>query len=350
MGIVTEYHTAVALIGALKSFMLTSAQYEVMLRIRSPARFLTMLRETTYGEVLPEPSPRFRVEDVEKRLLEHYYQVFGKVLRATPPSSKPVLEAMLRRHEVNCLKTLLRAVTYHVKSEEVLKEIVPVGRYDLDLCRKILGAKDLNEFIDSIEPDLKHSITPALKLFEEKGSLIPVEIAMDNYALIRMWDSLKALSTHDREVAEHLIGIEVDFVNVMSVLRARRLGIEVAMLPISVYRYVEQTLLDSMSRASSTVKAMELLKNTPYAIPAVKASKDPSRALFRLEVEFKRYLARESERVFLGDWFHIGTLIGFLNLKFYEVSDLIAMLNGKVDGLEVKEVRDILILYQTSQS
>lgn len=344
-----EYHMAVALIGALKSFMLTPSHYEIMLRIRSPMRFLTMLKETQYGEILPEPSPMFETEDFEVRLLEHYYQVFSKLLAVTPPFSKPTLEAILRRHEINCVKSLLRAVAYHIEPKEVLKKIVPVGRYDLETCRKILDAGSLSEAVKLLEADLRMSMTSAMRLFEETRSLTPLEAVLDKYTLTQVWDSLENLPGYDREIAEHLLGIEIDSINVMNVLRARKLGLEVGRLLIPVHRYVEPALLNSMSRAPSMVKALEFLKDTPYGLFAVKASKEPSRALFRLEVGFKRYLAQESERVFLGDWFHIGTLIGFLNLKLYEVLDLIAMFNGKVEGLDLKKVKEALILHQTGR-
>jgi len=348
-----HYGPIVALVGTLRSSMLTSNQYEELLRARGVDGFMTRLRETSYGPLLSKLPLRIKTEDVEKALLTHYYQLLEKVAVATPQFSKKFLKAFLRKHELNCLKAIIKAIVCNVDVEEALRVIVPVGRYDLNTCRIILEARDISRVFEFLEPDLVNNIAITVKSLEKTSSTVPLEAAIDKYAVVQLWNSLREVSGYDREVAEHLIGVEVDSVNVMSVLRMRELGMkteDVEKLLTPCYYYVPHNSLISMSLASSTLEAIEFLKDSPYRPLAIKASKEPDHALSILEVGFKRHLAEDCEKALLGDRFHLGTLISFLNLKFYEVFDLITMLNGKVEGFEIREIREALILHQNMKS
>jgi len=344
-----HYGPIVALVGALRSSMLTFNHYEELLRARSVDGFMTRLRETSYGSLLSKLPPKIKTEDVEKILLTHYYQILEKVIVTTPQFSKKFLKAFLRKHELNCLKAIIKFIACNVDVEEALSVIVPVGRYDLNTCRVILETRDISRVFEFLEPDLAESIAITVKFLEKNPSTVPLEAAIDKYAMTQLWNSLREASGYDREVAEHLVGVEVDSVNVMTVLRMRELRMkteDVEKFITPCYHYVSRNSLTSMSLASSTLEAIEFLKDSPYRSLAIKASKEPDRALSILEMGFKRYLAEDCEKVLLGDRFHLGTLISFLYLKFYEVSDLITMLNGKVEGLEIREIREALILHQ----
>ncbi|MCS7113028.1 MAG: V-type ATPase subunit [Nitrososphaerota archaeon] len=347
MKIGSDYAQSIGVIGALKSFMLKPDHYEMMMRVRDFSRILTPLRDTVYSSILSEV---LDIPDIERRLLMHYYDVFRKVLAAAPSTVKPTLEAIYERYELSCLKTMIRFLARKIDTATALRMIIPVGRYDVDTCKRILSVGNVPRIVDFIEDrGLREAILSYMKIFMETGSTIPLESAIDRYAMIKVWNSLKGLTGYDEEVSKHLIGIETDMMNIVAALRAKNMGmdpIDVKGLLIPVYYRVGESTLTKAIYARSLLEAIGYLAETPYRVildlPKIKGEED----LFRIEVGLKRYLARESAMVFWGSWLHAGIIIGFLNLKFYEVCDLITIINGKAEGLDITNIREALIMLQ----
>lgn len=348
MGRVNHYALAIGLIGALKSFMLTQSQYDAMLRIRDPYKVLMFLRETVYGQAISEVIDKtLNVENIEKALLIHYYGVFRKVLTATPTYVKPLLNAILGKHEATCLKMLIRLLAQNVDPEEAFKMIVPIGRYNADICKAILNTRDVSRIVDFLDDELKEALPPYFHtaLFKKIGSIVPLEAAIDRYVMIRVWNEVQTLKGYDERMVKPLVGTEIDAMNIMVVLRIKNIGIKISNIAdfiIPVYYRITNDALVKAYDAPSLSKAIDILMDNYYGKVI---SADIGRSLFEVEVSLKRYIAKESARVFQGDRFHAGILIGFLNLKFYEINDLITIINGKVRGIPEENIRKALILY-----
>jgi vacuolar-type H+-ATPase subunit C/Vma6 len=350
VGKANDYALAVGLVGALRSFMLTPTHYEMMLRIRNPSKILIPLKETCYQSVLPEASEKaFEVESIERALFIHYYEIFRKILTVAPPHAKPLLEAVFRKHELTCLKTIIRLLAQGIKPIDALSMIIPLGRYDSDTCKLILSTRSVLRIVDFIkESDLREAILSYMTIFRKTGSTIPIEATIDKYALSCIWEVLPRLKEYDRRIASHLIGIEIDTTNIMTILRAKRIGMETIdieglVIPIH-YRITSNRLAQAVS-APSLAETMKRLSETLYWNTLTIPSEDVEKTLFEVEMRLKRYLAQENMKVFRGDRFHIGILLGFLNLKFYEITDLIAIINGKIEGVGAEDIRTALILH-----
>lgn len=343
-----RYAPAVALTGALKSFILTPSQYEAILRIKDPYKVLTMLEETVYKQAVSRAFDKtLTIENIERALLIHYYDTFNKILTATPSYVKPLLNAILGRHEATCLKTLIRLLAQNVDPEEAFKIIVPVGRYTADVCKIILDTRDLSKIVDFLDDRLKEVILPYFYMtFSKKiGSTLPVEMSMDRYVMSRIWSEAQKLKGYDRKIAEHLIGVEIDAINIMTVLRIKNIGVDIGNirnLIIPAYCKITNDTLIKMYVAPSIPKAMDILMESYYGKIILPGRE---KTLFEVEVSLKRHIAKESARVFQGDRFHVGILIGFLNLKFYEVNDLITIINGKIREIPEEDIKKALILY-----
>lgn len=345
------YARAVAITGALKSFILTPSQYEAMLRIRDPYRVLAMLEETVYKQAVSEVLDKtLDIENIERALLVHYYDVFHKVLTITPTYVMPLLNAILERHELTCLKTLIKLLAQDVEPEEALRIIIPVGRYNEDVCKIILNMRDIPRIIDFVkleDVELKSLFSSLFHIILSKkiGYTAPLETAIDKYAMIRVWNEVQKLKGYDKKMAEHLIGVEIDTMNIMTVLRIKNIGADVANigdLIIPVYYKITNDMLIKMYVETSIQKAMDILMKSYYR-KAIFPGRE--KTLFEMEVSLKRHIAKESAKVFQGDRFHVGILIGLLNLKFYEVNDLITIINGKIRGIPEEDIQKALILY-----
>lgn len=344
----SHYALAVALTGALKSFILTPSQYEAMLRIKDPYKILTMLEETVYKQAVSEVLDKtFNIENIERALLIHYYDIFRKVLSATPAYVKPLLNVILERHELTCLKTLIKLLAQNVDPEEAFRIIVPVGRYNENVCKIILSTKDISLIIDFLDDELKGIVSSLFHILLSKkiGLTAPLETAMDRYAMTHVWNEVQKLKGYDRKIAEYLIGVEIDAMNIMTVLRIKNVGVDIANIGnfiIPVYYKIPNDTLIKMYVAPSIPKAIDILMGSYYGKVILL---DKEKTLFELETSLKRHIAKESAKVFQGDRFHVGILIGFLNLKFYEVNDLITIINGKVRGIPEGDIQKALILY-----
>ncbi|MEM2849092.1 MAG: V-type ATPase subunit [Candidatus Bathyarchaeia archaeon] len=347
----SHYALAVALTGALKSFTLTPSQYEAMLRIKDPYKILTMLEETVYKQTVSEVLDKtLNIENIERALLVHYYDVFRKVLTVTPAYVKPLLNAILGRHELTCLKTLIKLLAQDVKPEEAFRTIIPVGRYNEEVCKIILNMRDISRIIDFLKLEEVELISIFSSLFhiilsQKIGYTAPLETAIDKYAMIRVWNEVQKLKGYDKKMAEHLIGVEIDAMNIMTVLRIKNIGVDITNmgdLIIPAYYKITNDTLIKMYIAPSIPKAMDILMESYYGKVTLPGRE---KTLFEIEVSLKRHIAKESAKIFQGDRFHVGILIGFLNLKFYEANDLITIINGKIREIPEEDIKKALILY-----
>ena len=183
-------------------------------------------------------------------------------------------------------------------------------------------------------------IENALPLVVKERSLFPLEIALDRWYYETLKSSAAKLSSRDRAIAERLIGIEIDAINVNWIVRRQAFYTDGE-------KDHEATLLAGGLIANPGILEKALSSNQParqlaqlfgerMGIPseAPKKEEEPhtgqtARSLAFLETLLQQLLLYECRRVLGGYPFTIGVVLAYFALKQQEARRVITVLNGK---------------------
>ncbi|MCP8319951.1 MAG: V-type ATPase subunit, partial [archaeon] len=175
---------------------------------------------------------------------------------------------------------------------------------------------------------------------------------LEHYQPFNIWNSL---SPHSDSFARRIVGKMADLLNIMFILRSKYLGLEanvVHSFVIPIHQYLPSSELERVIQVPALRDAMQLLSLGHYGklITQVSLGLEIDQALSEIEINFDRYIARECLLSFQGIRFHVGVIIAYLMLKFNEISDIRAILFGKVNKLPVEDIRRKLMLHHAIAS
>jgi V/A-type H+-transporting ATPase subunit C len=214
----------------------------------------------------------------------------------------------------------------------------------------LLNAKDLKDLV-SLLPDryFRNLIEELLPQYEETKRLVIVEQAIDAAILKNLYQEADKLSGLDRETTTKLAGIEIDLINFMTTLRTHFLGIDTAeaeKLLLEVEYRLPLRLCKEALQARSFEERVQKLQESTYGSMIKRSweAYEQYQTLYTFEKTFHEEIRKTSVDALLGYPFHFGIVLGYLNLKWYEILNLKALMNGKADQLDPNIIRRVLIL------
>ncbi|MFX0096747.1 MAG: V-type ATPase subunit [Candidatus Hodarchaeota archaeon] len=348
---VSQYAYINAKIRGMRSKLLTSSTMDSLVGAGN-FRMLIRLLESTYykGVISSIPAGELDPERLDKAFSQDFMERFETVTSFAPGSSKGLLDSMKRKFEASTLKTLIRAKAAKIETDRAMRYVIPVGAFTEDICRGLLETKDIRELAGAIpEPDLRQAVGGALFEYERVNATFPLEVAIDQHVYSELWNDVKKLKGTDKPSGQKLIGTEIDAINIRSVLRSKILALEpelaVSYLLKATYRLGQKDLKEALE-AESVSDAIEHLAIHQYRKAMMTAlqkyMKEESLAAF--EIALDRMRAESNRKVsYTRSPFQVGTILSFLNLKWFEIRNLKAIVTGKVDGLSPAHIRGFLV-------
>jgi V/A-type H+-transporting ATPase subunit C len=345
-----SYAYAIAYVRALRSRLVTSEQYEALLKAKDDHDVLRSLSDTVYGSYLAEYSGRsLSLSEVDSLVFQDYYNVLRELMSArTTELARQMLEAAYMRHELSCLKSVMRLVLAGTASEPSPVQMSPIGRFTSEYISRLLKSRDLRQLLQEIdEPQVKAIALDRVSECEELHSTIPAEMAIDRYYLSSLWSITGKLENWDKDPARDVVGTEIDLANIGLILRGKYLGIPFSIirdLTIPV-RYKLDQEVDSAIEAATVFEAMQTLSSGEYGsvISAARSECERRSSLLPLELALKRYFAQRCSRAFVGYPFGIGPLLAFISLKYFEALDIRTILLGKREKKPADSLRRLLV-------
>jgi len=349
-----EYGELTVRIRGKKSFMLVKSDYDAMVNAENIQTALRRLEGTRYQPYISQMLiEEFNLGKAEENLTRAYLDDFSFILSKL--KNKRAIEFF---REFNCLfefKTLasiLRSIILGIEWEKALEYTVPFGRLDSSTCKRFIEEKNVKNVLGFIEDE--NLIKEVEKIIEEVEDPIlkanMVELALNKYALEKVWEKLLRLKGRDK-FAVKLVGITVDMLNIMAILRLKKLEFkpdEIEAFLIPVFYMLEDKEVKRAVTASNDVDALNVFASGKYVnvISPLLSGYEVRKDLSLFEVALKRYHAKECERIFFQPFFHLGEALAYLHLKMYEVKDLISILTGKYFGLSADKIEYSLVLHQ----
>lgn len=339
----SDYGYINARIRAMRSLLFREEDYLEALRLRHLDEFSSYLSSqpsyvTDLRYALTSLPARFACDEGLKLNL---CRIFRKILGFCEGEPKRLIAFLLTHWDIYNLKTIIRGITSFKDKIEIIRALIPAGRWDLEFLSRLAEAGDLKALALRLRsvPTLSLSNGLANNLavsseddFEkELAGLIngsqgtPLEILENSLQEVyfkKAKDHLEKGNNNAHLVWDYL-SLQIDFLNILSVLRK----ITQASASINFIQggRLPEGFLKDLSLLKSVEGALKSCERSSYSWLSQEGLNlyKRSQRLSSLERVFKkRQLSFCSKLYTTGDPLSIGIPLAFINFKENEIGNL----------------------------
>ncbi|MGI0003995.1 MAG: V0D/AC39 family V-type ATPase subunit, partial [Candidatus Nitrosotenuis sp.] len=210
---------------SLKGKLLTKKDFGTLAESRDLDELVTRIKNTAYNDVISKVQKPYSAQKIELALRDRQADLHHKMIQASGGSS--LLFAYYMKFILRNLKMILKgkildrkqedidaALSFH--AEELIKE--------RDIVLKALVAKDLGEAVNTLKNiRLGGEVEKAYSLYNEKKQIQALDMYFDKY----FYENLnRAIKTSLDSSVHALCGMEVDFYNILCILRGKFWGLD----------------------------------------------------------------------------------------------------------------------------
>lgn len=314
----TDYPYMYARVSAKRAKLLEKGDYESLLKMQ-PNEIARNLEEGDYRDEINELGAKYEgVELVELALNRNLSNTLSHLREIAPEKLKEVLDAYLRRYDLQSLKRLLR---WKKGGEEIEIQdlLTPVGRYDQKTLEELAG-KEFEEIVDAIDfPDSEIDYRDHLKGKEE---LSDIERALDR----AYFEELELLSSKvGSPQFRRFIKEELEYENLRTALRLKKYGFS--------RDEIEPYLL--ASNGSQVVKNVLDSTDIDQALETVGEEKGiEAERLEDAEHELEAQRLQEALQMLHTEPLGVTSILGYIVAKIIEVKNLRMLIRAKDTGIQ----------------
>jgi len=327
----------------------------------SPDRIYSQLAKTSYQKEISEISPQqLNSISMEEALLKNFLRTIDEIARSSPKDIRALLTRILMKFEASALKAILRTKSVGLEVDQAMRYILPAGRLDATRCADITrNSKSIGDVVKLVsDREYGPVLKDALQEYDKTGALFPLETAIDRYVYSRIMRAAKKLRGLDEKIAATVLGLEIDSMNIRVLLRFKEAGVSQDratkyFLPVSDV-FGQEVLNDAMQQrdVKSTIERLleaakfNLARDYQQLLKELMREYEAHKSLSRLEVVLDRGLLKTSLRMLkrYTSFFNIGFLLAFVNLKWFEMRNLRAIIRGADERIPSDKTRELLIL------
>lgn len=285
----------------------------------------TRIKNTIYGDAITDVPKPYTSQGIESALRGHLADVHYSIARTAGDS--PILDAYYMKFVISNLKQILKGKVLGKPQEEIETHINLRAEELLrqrDVIVKALVAKDLEEAVAGLNSaQFGDEISKAAALYNEKKNIQIFDTYFDKILYQQLGRAIR--NTRDRDVIR-LVGMDVDFYNLLSTIRAKFWGLDgpqIEDLIVTQTPTIPRELLGRMAASASVRDALAELSNTKYKALVPEAENELD-AVAGFERAFEMQLYRSSARAFTK-MFSFATIIGITKLTSFEVRNMAAI-------------------------
>jgi V/A-type H+/Na+-transporting ATPase subunit C len=310
------------------------------------------LENTPYREDIIEAKGRSSgILCIETALRQNFIKTFRKVqdLARQEEEAKQYIVIFLHRWDVQNIKTILRGRNIHTTTEEILDCLVPAGELDEVTLKELLKQPDVRAVIDMLATwEIRYAkpLTESFPEFVKTKDLAVLECALDRYYYA---DALAAVSipTYNNTLIRDLLALEVDVVNLRTVLRMVRDHVD----PADTQRYLigggkefDEKKLHNLLSLPSIEDVVKALVATRYRfLSTVPESAIRTQKISVIEKELERFLIKKGVGSFLLDPLSVASVIGYFWAKYNEITNIRIISRCKTADFPVEHLKEELV-------
>jgi len=342
-----NYEYVTARVRARKAALFDDDDYRKLVRM-GPGGIARFMEETEYESEMNELGARHSgVDLVEYALNRNLAKHFEDLLRWADGRLYDFIARYLRKFDAWNVKTVLRGIYSGASREDIEDDLIRAGEFSEPLLDRLAGADSVGAAVELLEGTrYGDPLADALRNYEEAGTLVPLENAVDRTFYEELLAGLPSEATRATELYLEFLHAEIDFRNLRNALRLARSGAE---MDLSEY-YIEGGRLFDES------EIRQLVGNTDQLVEHIRTSiygDDLEEALETLEeaeslIEFEHALHR-AELEYAGRLSNkyplsICPVLAYILTKEREVENIRAIARGREAGLEPEEIEEELVI------
>jgi vacuolar-type H+-ATPase subunit C/Vma6 len=346
-----EYGFVNARIRGMKSRFLTVGNYESLLQSNSYEDFIKILSGTYYGQIISReagtsrPSP----EDLALILSRDFASVSVNLSRSLTGKVREFTKTYLEMFMAESIKSIIRGVHVELKKDEILRFAVPQTPEQAALFESLVDAGSITKLIDLLPQwDLRVALLTKLPSYEEFSSSAPLEVAIEEWYLKKVLTALEEFSENDTRRVLDILESRVILRNALTALRAVLLELESRALETSLVRFRKtREFTESLKTVNTWRDVFTKLENTKYSQFAGRIARlyEDTEDISEVELAIEDYIAQRVKMQMTAFPFHLGTIIGFFNLKYYEVKNIRSIAVGVERGQAADDIRKMITIW-----
>lgn len=349
-----KYGYANSRVKAMKGLLIDQSSLDEMIRVKSIEGMIELFQRTSYkGDFLAEAGTTGS-ETVEIASARNFSKTVGKIVKFTPKSDCPAVNALLRKWEILNIKTIIHAKEQGMSYREVKPYLFNIGGLsDSDVERLMkaegdelfnelkkteLGKEMLSVSTANFSKHMRDTFNNALK---NMNTFLQAESIIDAYAYLFMDKGLSQVGGKEIESIRRIMKKEIDAKNILIVERLKKYNF--GKDEIKKYLIKGGTLrpsfVDKLIDAPDRQLTISLIKSR---FRKLEVKEDPK--LVDLEIALEKALAAEKTAIFHRSILSIGVVLGFILLKETEMHNVRKVAKAKEFNIPEQEVRDMLVV------
>ena len=205
--------------------LLKKADFQTLSESRDLDELMTRIKNTIYGDSVSDVQQPYTSQKIENALRGHLADVHYSIAKTA--GDKSIFNAYYMKFIISNLKSILKGKVLG-KSQEEIEAHVNLHAEELikqrDIVIKALVAKDLEETVASLSSgQFGEEIAKAAALYNDKKNIQIFDIYFDKILYQQLGRAIK--NSREIEVTK-LIGMDIDFYNLLSVIRGKFWGLE----------------------------------------------------------------------------------------------------------------------------
>jgi len=324
--------------------LLKRADFQTLAESRDLDELVTRIKNTKYVDAISGVAKPYTAENLEMTLRSHLAEEQFKIAKASGNSK--ILDAFFQKFIITNLKLIIKGKILG-KSQDEISTYFNMHAEELtkqrDTVVKALVAKDLEEAVSSLgSSPFSTEIQKAVELYNESKNIQAFDVYFDKMLYQNISKSLR--SENDQDIS-HVYGMEIDFFNVMSVLRGKFWGLDderIQDLSCASTLNIPNQVMDRMRAAESVKDALDELSTTRYK-DLIPETEDEVEAMGEFEHAFEMSYYNAINGSF-SKMFSFATVVGISKLIGYEIRNIAAIAFAVEQKIPVETTMSKLIV------
>ncbi|WP_255169004.1 V-type ATP synthase subunit C [Natrononativus amylolyticus] len=331
-----------------RAALFADEDYRKLIRM-GPSEIARFMEETEYEREINALGTRFSgVDLIEYALNRNLAKHFNDLLEWSQGRIYDLIARYLRKFDVWNIKTIIRGIYTDTPAEEIQTDLIRAGELEDSTLDRLLEVSEIEDAIDLLYGTIFYEpLAEAYQVYEETGTLVPLENALDREFYEHLLDDLGRPREGPEAMYVEFLQAEIDFRNARNALRLARSGAE---LDPAEY-YIEGGVLFDASELNLLVNDYDELVS--HIADSRRYGGRLSTALDRLRdadslIQFEHALdaalLEYSDKLSSIYPVSVSAVFSYILAKEREVENIRAIARGREVGLTENEIEEELVV------
>lgn len=212
-----------ARVRGLRSSLFKGPDYEALIGLDAPSRFIDRLKGTVYGPFISAASIRYKRPEqvVTGGLAAGFTAALEQLWKSAPDPARPLVGALFSVWEVHNIKALLRGISRGIRGEDLMDVLLPVGELNAGPLALLSRAKNVADLVSLLETWGMAYAVPlkaGMDAYTQHGSTMEMELKLELFVTRSLLARLAGRS-YDRRVIRGVVASRADALNVMTLMK-----------------------------------------------------------------------------------------------------------------------------------